>query len=144
MKNAGNALFSEYMRRMFDVIDNMTDSMREGEENYFPDVFEESSKVLKSIISECVKIVPDYVLDLTYADYFRDLAIGTHAITQIKTAWQTEPKLFKADKKKNMLVYTYPENGRLYELRYLQDELPPALEARVTARSLVMKLDVAI
>ena len=43
-----------------------------------------------------------------------------------------------------MLVYTYPENGRLYELRYLQDELPPALEARVTARSLVMKLDVAI
>ena len=144
MKNAGNALFSEYMRRMFDVIDNMTDSMREGEENYFPDVFEESSKVLKSIISECVKIVPDYVLDLTYADYFGDLAIGKHAITQIKTAWQTEPKLFKADKKKNMLVYTYPENGRLYELRYLQDELPPALEARVTARSLVMKLDVAI
>ena len=144
MKSAGNALFSEYMRRMFDVIEIMTDFMREGEENYFPDIFEESSRVLKSIISECVEMMPDYISDLTYADYFGDRAIGKYAITQIKTAWQTEPKLFKADKKKNVLVYTYPENGRLYELKYLQDELPPALEAKVTARSLVMKLDVAM
>ncbi|MBQ1227707.1 MAG: hypothetical protein IIX79_06425 [Alistipes sp.] len=52
--------------------------------------------------------------------------------------------MFTVDKKKNKLVYTYPESGRLYELKYLQEELPPALEAQVTARSLVMKLDVAM
>ena len=71
------------------------------------------------------------------------MAIGKYAINKIRTAWETEPKLFRIDKKKNSLIYTYPESGRLYELRQLQEELPPALETQLTARSLVMKLDVA-
>lgn len=144
MKQATNALYCEYARRMFDVISDMESAMREGEEAYFPDVFKASSIVLKDIFQECCDEIPEYVNELSYSDYFGDLAIGKHAIEQIRTAWQTEPKMFRVDKKKNTLIYTYPEGGRLYELRYLQEELPPALESQVTSRSLVMKLDVAM
>lgn len=143
MKHASNALYCEYVRRMFDVIDEMEAAMRDGDETYFPDIFHESSVVLKTIFEGFGIELPEYVSELSYSDYFGDMAIGKHAINQIRTAWETEPKLFRIDKKKNALIYTYPESGRLYELRYLQEELPPALESKVTARSLVMKLDVA-
>lgn len=144
MKQATNALYCEYVRRMFDVISDMESAMREGEDAYFPDVFKVSSIVLKDIFHECCENIPEYLDEVAYSDYFGDLAIGKHAIEQIRTAWQTEPKMFKVDKKKNALIYTYPEGGRLYELRYLQEELPPALESQVTSRSLVMKLDAAM
>lgn len=144
MKQATNALYCEYVRQMFDVISDMESAMREGDESYFPDVFRASSIILRDIFREYCEEVPEYVEELSYSDYFGDLAIGKHAIEQIRTAWQTEPKMFKVDKKKNALIYTYPEGGRLYELKYLQEELPPALECQVTSRSLVMKLDVAM
>ena len=144
IKQATNALYCEYVRRMFDVVLDMGSAMREGEDEYFPDVFKASSIVLMDIFQECYDGIPEFVNELSYSDYFGDLAIGKHAIEQIRTAWQTEPKMFRVDKKKNTLIYTYPEGGRLYELRYLQEELPPALESQVTSRSLVMKLDVAM
>lgn len=143
MKQASNSLYCEYVRRMLEIVDEMTALMKDGDDNYFPDIFAESSRVLREIIEESSENVPEYVRELTYSDYFGDLAIGKYAIERIKTAWQTEPKMFSVDKKNNKLIYTYPESGRLYELRYFQEELPPSLEAQVTARSLVMKLDVA-
>lgn len=143
MKHASNSFYCEYARRMFDVIDTMESAMRDGNESYFPDILLESSRVIKRIFERIGIDVPGYATELSYSDYFGDIAIGKHAINQIQTAWETEPKMFKVDKKKNALIYTYPENGRLYELRYLQEELPPALEAKVTARSLVMRFDVA-
>ncbi len=143
MKNATNAFFCEYFKRMLGVIEEMESSMREGDETYFPDIFKESSKVILAIFKDEGIDIPEYITDLSYTDYFGDLAIGKHAISQIKTAWETEPKMFKIDKKKNLLVYSYPENGRLYELKHLQDELPPKLETKVNSRSLIMKLDEA-
>lgn len=143
MKQATNALYCEYVRRMFDVIEEMTTAMKEGDDSYFPDIFRASSLVLKEIFCEFMEEVPEYVRELAYSDYFGDMAIGKHAIDQIKTAWQTEPKRFAVDKKKNKLIYTYPEGGRWYELKYLLEELPPVLEAQITAGSLIMKLDAA-
>jgi hypothetical protein len=143
MKQATNSLFCEYVHRMFEVIDKMEISMKNDDDQYFPDILKESSYILKSIIEEYCNELPDYVTNLSYSDYFGDLAIGKHAIDQIKTAWQNEPKSFKIEPKKNKLIYSYPESGRLYELKYLQDELPPALECKVISKSLVMNLDAA-
>lgn len=80
---------------------------------------------------------------LTYTDYFGDKAVGRKAIEKIISAWKTEPKQFKIDKKRNTLTYTYPEQGRLYELSYIHQELPPILNARLTSRSIIMDLDQA-
>lgn len=143
IKYASNAFYCEYMRRMLERIKKMEEDMQDMDQSYFPDILKESSEVILGIFNDFDIEIPDYILELSYANYFGALEIGKYAIDQIKTAWETEPKNFKVDKKKNLLVYSYPEGGRLYELKYLQDELPSALEARVTAKSIVMKLDVA-
>lgn len=143
MKHTTNALFAEYARRMFARLEDMENAMREGDETYHPDIFRESSEVLCEIMEEYGVEKPEYVARLAYKDYFGDLAVGQHAIDQIRIAWESDPKLFRADRKKNTLTYTYPDGGRTYELKYLKEELPPILECNVTARSLVMKLDAA-
>jgi len=143
LRQITNAFYCEYARRMFVVIDEMVATMTEDDENYFPDIFQESSKVISEIIDEYGEQTPDYVSELKYADYFGDMAIGRGAIDKIKTAWNTEPQQFKIDEKKNQLTYSYPEGGRFYELSYIHQELPPSLEAKLSPRSIVMKLDVA-
>lgn len=143
MEIASTSFFSEYARRMFDEIKIMEEQMKTAEIDYFPDIFAVSSKIIVEIISESVDNLPNYVSLLSYADYFGDRVVGRNAIQKILSAWRTEPKQFKVYKKRNTLTYTYPEQGRLYELAYIQQELPPALNARLTARSIVMDLDQA-
>ena len=111
--------------------------------DYFPDIFEASSKILVDIISSSLDEQPAYVMQLSYADYFGDKAVGRSAMQKIMNAWKTEPNQFRVDKKSNTLTYTYPEQGRMYELAYIQQELPPILNARLTAKSIVMDYDQA-
>ncbi len=143
MKIASTSFFCEYARRMLAEIKIMEERMKATEIDYFPDIFEVSSKIIVEIISESVDTLPSYVSQLSYTDYFGDKAVGRKAMQKIMDAWRTEPKQFRVDKKRNTLTYTYPEQGRLYELAYIQQELPPVLNARLTARSLVMDLDQA-
>ena len=85
-----------------------------------------------------------YATELSYADYFGDSAIGKYAVDFIKNAWKAEPKMFRIDKRQNLLIYSYPsEGGRYFELTRLKDELPPQLEAKATGKSLTMKYDIA-
>lgn len=143
MKIASTSFFSEYARRMLAEIKIMEERMKAAEIDYFPDIFAVSSKIIVEIISEFTDVLPSYVSLLSYTDYFGDKAVGRKAIQKILNAWRTEPRQFKIDKRRNTLTYTYPEQGRLYELAYIQQELPPVLNARLTARSIVMDLDQA-
>lgn len=143
MKMASTALFSEYARRMFEEIDTMEEKMKMAGTDYFPDIFEVSSKTLVDIISSSLDEVPSYVIHLKYADYFGDKAVGRTAMQKIMNAWKTEPSQFRVDKKSNTLTYSYPEQGRFYELAYIQQELPPVLNARITAKCIIMDLDSA-
>ena len=143
ISNATTALYCEYVRHMAEEINTMVNNMKLGDDNYFPDIFEISSKVLVRIFSNALENIPPYVTVLTYTDYFGDKTIGRNAINKIVNAWQNEPQQFIRDKKKNTLIYTYPENGRTYELRYLYEELPPVLNAKLASRSIVMDLDKA-
>jgi len=43
----------------------------------------------------------------------------------------------------NLLEYRIPDNGNIHELKYIRQELPPSLNAQVTARTLTMDLDAA-
>ncbi len=142
MKYATNAFYCEYVKRMFNVIDQMKESMPKGGEKYFPDILKESSNVIISILKDLNIEIPEYVKELSYSDYFGNMVIGRYAINKIKTAWETEPDMFEIDKKKNRLIYRVPEKSS-YELKNLQDELPPMLEIERTGTRLVMKLDKA-
>ena len=144
MKQVSNAMYCEYVRRMFPKITEMVEKMKEGSEEYFPDIFEVSSSVLMEIMNDYSEgTVPDYVRILTYSDYFGDKIVGKNAIQKIKAAWENEPQQFTIDKKKNRLIYTYPEGALTHELRYINDELPPQLDSVVNSRSISMKLDEA-
>ena len=87
--------------------------------------------------------VPDYVVDLTHSDYFGEKAVGKNAMKKIVRAWELDRKMFSVNKKKNTLSYTYSDSSSLYELRYIQQELPPILNASVVGSSIVMDLDKA-
>ena len=137
---ASTALFSEYTRRMLEQIGEIEEKMKSAESDFFPDIFAASSEILTDILDANTDKLPEYIEPLSYTDYFGDKAIGRNAMRKIMTAWKSEPSQFKVDRKNNRLIYSYPEQGRTYELIYLQQELPPVLNAQITARSLVMDL----
>lgn len=143
MKTASNAFFAAYASRMFVAVLKMEEDMKASDDNYFPDIFAVSSEIICNMIKEHCETVPQYVRTLNYSDYFGAKAIGRTAMQKIMTAWKNEPKQFHVDKRNNKLIYSYPEQGRFYELAYIHQELPPALNAQLTARSIVMDLDVA-
>lgn len=144
MKHVTNSMFCEYVRRMLPKVLEMEDNMKKNSSDYFPDIFELSSMVLMDIIKEYSDNgIPSYVRKLTYSDYFGEKVVGRNAIQKIIVAWENEPKQFTIDKKKNKLTYTYPDGANMYELRYINDELPPQLNSKVNSRSIVMDLDAA-
>ena len=107
-------------------IDEMTTEMRENAygKEYFPDIFHASSSVIADIFEDCRIDLPDYVRILYYNDYMGDESIGRAAIEKIELAWQADPSKFRVDKKQNRLIYTYPQDGPWYELKYIAAELP--------------------
>lgn len=89
--------------------------------------------------------VPSFIRNLNYNDYLGDNSIGRVAIEKIKLAWQSDPKKFKVDKKKNVLIFSFPQDGPWYELKYIADELPNALEAELSGgNQLIMNYDAAM
>lgn len=143
MRHASTALYCEYVRRMFTCISEMVENIKSDNEDYFPDIFETSSIVLKEIFEEYLDEVPEYITELSYSDYFGDKAVGKNAMKKVVEAWNNDRKNFYVDKKKNTLTYTYADSSRTYELRYIQQELPPVLNSRVIGSSIVMDLDKA-
>ena len=140
MRQATASLYCEYVRRMLGRVVGMTEEMKTADDDYFPDIFNVSSLVLKEIFDEYSESSPEYVSELSYSDYFGDKAIGKNAMKKIIVAWENDRKNFKIDKKRNTLTYTYEDSSRTYELKYIQQELPPVLEAKVVGSSIIMNL----
>lgn len=128
------------------LLDEMTTEMRENAngKEYFPDIFHASSSVIADIFEACGIDLPDYVRILYYNDYMGDESIGRAAIEKIELAWQADPSKFRVDKKQNRLIYTYPQDGPWYELKYIADELPNSLEAEISGgNQLIMNYEQA-
>lgn len=142
MKNATTAFFGEYIRIMLEKIEKIENSMK-TEEDFFPDIFKISSETICEIFKSNCETLPEYVCELSFSDYFGDKAISKNAMEKILCAWKSERKQFKVDRRANKLIYSCGENGNIYSLRYISDELPPALNAKMNATSLIMDLDQA-
>ncbi len=143
-KHVTNSFFCEYVRRMLDKIFEMENIMKGDTVDYFPDVFKVSSEVIVEIMNEFAEEeVPEYIRVLSHSDYFGERVVGKNAIQKIISAWENEPKQFTIDRKKNKLIYAYPENANIHELKYINDELPPKLNSHVNSRTLSMDLDAA-
>ncbi len=144
LKHVTNSFFCEYVSRMLDRITEMENKMKGDKLEYFPDIFRTSSEVIIEIMKENIEDeLPAYIRVLEHSDYFGERVVGKNAIEKLIRAWENEPKQFKIERKKNLLIYTYPENANMHELKYINDELPPQLNSHVSSRSLSMDLDKA-
>ncbi len=139
-KKIGTAFYREYVRRMFEQIPNLIETMQKENGENMPDILKLSSEVLLSIIREYVSELPHYAVPLTIENYFSEKVTGKFVIDTIRNAWNTNRKNFKIDKKNNKLSYNA---GDVHEVGRLMKELPETLEARKARDCLIMNLLVA-
>ncbi len=144
MNEMTNSFYCEYVRRMMERIDIMVASMKGSDDKYLPDIFAESSATIIEIAKEFGEAeLPSYMYECDYNDYFGNKAVGRNAILKIRRAWQFESYAFEIHKKQDLLEYRIPDNGNIYDLKHIKQELPPSLNAEITARTLTMSLGAA-
>ena len=85
-----------------------------------------------------------YVRELSFSDYYGAKVTGQGAIQKIRDAWESERSAFSINKKANTLIYSYPENGNIYELKYIYEDVPPELNAVLLPKSIKMDLKEAL
>lgn len=133
ISNISTAFYGEYAARMLYAVEKMAEHMRRDGDDYYPDIFMVSSRIIQKIFSECHIDIPPYIRTLRYSDYLGDKNIGRIAVEKIKVAWRADPKKFRVNKKENELIYTCPDDRLNYELKCIQNELPRKLNARVVS-----------
>ncbi|MDI9475733.1 MAG: hypothetical protein ACOX0L_02475 [Natronincolaceae bacterium] len=119
-KNIGTAFYREYLRRMIKeicfLIEDLADDNKEA-----PDIFTLSSGIIRDIIHKFyLGEIPDWVVKLKLDYYFETLA--EQGIKQrIFNIWESNPKVFKVDKKSNTLTI---DIGDYHEANRMVGELP--------------------
>lgn len=119
-KNIGTNFYREYLKKMMDeihiLIEELSDDSKEA-----ADIFAVSSKIMKEIICKSYQgQVPDWVTNLKLDYYFETLA--EQSVKQkIITMWNSNPKMFKTDKKSNLLTI---DTGDYHEANRIVGELP--------------------
>lgn len=98
-RQAGNALYREYLRRMLDEVVSLIDYMFENnnkEDGYYPDITKISSRVLMDIFKDIGYELPPYVREFNWNDDFSYNAkyISEDAIEGIKRMWKISHKNF--------------------------------------------------
>ena len=138
-KEIGTAFYREYLRRMLEVIPELTEAMKSDEAESAPDILKYSSEIIVSIMGEYAEL-PEYIRPLSLDNYFSEQVTGKYAIKTIRTAWKTSRRSFQVDKRNNELRYNA---GATYEADRLIKELPETLEARKSRDWVVMNLSEA-
>lgn len=138
-KEIGTAFYREYLRRMFDIIPDLIETMKSDESESAPDILKYSSEIIVAMISE-YENTPEYIRPLSLENYFSEQVTGKYAIKTICSAWKTSKKSFVIDKRNNELRYNA---GATYEADRLIKELPETLEARKSREWVIMNLEEA-
>lgn len=137
----GTAFYREYLCRMFDVVTESIEQLKDDESTDVPDILKKSSEIIYDIISENTdNELPAFIRKLSIEDYFGEQVTGKHTIDIIKKAWDIDRKSFRVDKRRNELRYN---SGATYEADRIMKELPETLEARKSREWIVMDLEEA-
>ncbi|MFI3325433.1 MAG: hypothetical protein R3Y35_04585 [Clostridia bacterium] len=137
-KNIGTAFYREYLRRMFECIPEMVESIKDDEIDSAPDILKISSEIICDILAQNNNHnLPDYIRKLSLNDYFSERVTGKHAIQTIKSAWRTSRKCFVINKSANEIRYNA---GQSYDADRIIKELPETLEIRKSREWVIMNL----
>ena len=147
-KNIHNALYCEYLRRMFFAVDSLILTIQEhdeeGKDEWIPDIFEVSSNILLNIMKDFDIPVPMEFHAFTWFDYMGDAVIGEKSTNIIKDEYTHNSSIFHIDTFKNELEIDfscYDSNESKKKLHVLHDELPAHVECKIVGTKAVLKLD---
>lgn len=147
-KNIDNALYCEYLRRMFNAVDSLVAALQkhdeEDKDDWIPDIFEISSNILMDIMKDFNIPVPAEFHTFTWFDYMGDAVIGEKSTGIIKDEYTHNSGIFHIDTSKNELEIDfscYDDNESKKKLRILHDELPADVECKIVGTKAVLKLD---
>lgn len=141
-KKMGTSLFRAYLEQMIPAVGELVQKMYtvKPEEEWHPDIFELSSKVLIRLIQDNGLEVPEYFAPLSYEDYFgQNNDIRDDIKKSIRFQWEHNRKAFKVSRKKNELRYTAGELQ--YEAERILDALPETMGATRAGCDVIMPLD---
>ncbi len=145
-KTIGDSFYHEYLRRMMPLIKELHEKMKvydpKSGEEWKPDIFRISSKIIVDIYKEYMGEVPEYIREVSYEDYF---GYTNNIYNKIKEKiifeWEHNRKAFIINKKSNTLEYIAGE--RAYEADKICNALPEILQAKKSGIKVVMLLDKA-
>ncbi len=132
-RQAGNALYREYLRRMLDEVNDIIDFMFESDnkdDGYYPDITNISSKVLIEIFKDYGYELPPYVREFKWNDDFSYNAkyISEDAIEGIRKMWEVSAKNLKV-KYSQVLIESGKDTASKRKLTSWANSLPPEFEA---------------
>ncbi len=138
-----NAFYREYLRRMLQSVHEIARDIESGSKEV-RNLLENSSIIIKDIFQEHTEHIPSFIRTLSVKkDYFGVKILSHSAIESLRLALQSEPSLFTASRKADLLVYTIPKGGNIWQLKSIEEELPKRWEAKTTQTTLTMKLSEA-
>lgn len=147
-KNIDNALYCEYLSRMFEAVDTLIEEIQkhddENKDEWIPDIFEVSSNVLIGIMQDYNITIPAEFHTFTWFDYMGDAVIGEKSTGIIRDEYTHNSGIFHIDTAKNELEIDfscYDDNESKKKLRILHDELPADVECKIVGTKAVLKLD---
>ncbi len=147
-KSVNNSLYREYLRRMFNKVENLIHEMQindiENNDSWIPDIFKISSQILLDIMHDCEIERPNEFKIFSWFDYMGDAVIGEKALNMIKDEFTHNTKIFIINSAKNELVIDfscYAENEATKKIKILYDELPANVECRKVGNKAILRLD---
>ncbi len=140
-REMGTAFYREYLRRMFDIVPDLLEELKDDNSESAPDILAASSEVLMGIFSDFAdQELPFYIRSLTLDDYFSEKVTGSYVIKAIRNAWETSRSSFEIVERSNELRYNA---GAPYEAERIIKELPETLVARKSRDWVIMDLEAA-
>lgn len=93
-----NAFYHEYLRRMLDLVKADIDKIWDGDmaDGWYPDIVNESSRVIMSIIKDFGYEVPDFMSELHWKKDFEDSRFASENIAEtIENLYNENKKMFR-------------------------------------------------
>lgn len=141
---ASNALYREYLRRMFEEMEALEEKMRTGnfEQNWTADPFRISSQTLHQIFRDCGIDIPEEFAEFSHYDYSRAGSLAEEARSRLVSRLELAPRTFYPERRSNTLKIEFTETqSEKRNLNYFKNCLPERVQARTESNYLISKLD---
>lgn len=145
-KQFSNALYCEYIKRMFDYLDNQLKEMKSTDvsEHWLPDIYKGSSEILHSIFAECAIEVPEEFDIFDLNDYKGNSEKLENAKRILLETYRANAEIFEPLKGQNILQIDFTSYSNDWKnkrnINILSRDLPRYFDCKQYGLKLQMNL----